>query len=277
MKRVIFIITTVLTVIMFVAIVALSLSIKEPIFELTETTYPVDIPIGNQRIITLQLYGDASCNISNNSNYWDMQDGTQIYRTVNPLSDADKATLKYNEEYSIYYSNVRCVKEFDTYTIDIISNKDILHYYIASLALCQVKTVPVLLEASTQLDTLPLHTETELIKDNNGMFMPALNTTTLNSKYTSSFYAVDYATWIESYILDRKQEDLIDDMLNVLVANTYSDEPVRWYMDSNYMYFEKDDHIICAKKLHLNSWYIYVCSSNMKDAALTGIQSVHAE
>lgn len=244
---------------------------KEEIVQ-NENTYDVEIPLVETYKYVVPVDSSFYIEETNRNSYWKFNDGTIMYKTSTKATD----TLKHNDEFDFYYGNTTLSKEVGDYNIYIVSNKDSIDKFKASVAYGSEVSKTYNLKVEDQLKELPKYEDKEMIIDDNGMVMPIVNSQPLKNLYTSSIYIEDSASYLESFILDRKIDDLMPELLNIVTSNS-DEEDVIWYKDDDYVFLKCGSNITAAKKLHMNSYYIYNGSSNMQDEILSGLKKIHLD
>ncbi len=230
----------------------------------------IDIPLGSGKVFKLTLPEGSNIVETDNNVYWLLSDDTKIYRTTK-VSNSEE---DFDAETGMYIGNDYVAKDFDECTITAQGGNS-QGEFRRLLFEGVVDTVDVALYKETKSKFLPSYvdmSDSMYLSDRN-LYMPEGSNESSVGNYTAELLCngVDF---LESWIQDGDQDSLQGILATYTLVNAPDAYIASWFMDDDYMYFTAGDHIMGAKKLKRNQWYIYLGTTKYKDYILTGMHKV---
>lgn len=235
--------------------------------EYSGATKSIEILLKDNKILTLQIPVEMEVATTDNHYYWEFTNGTTIYRITSQVTLGT-----YNAEQDIYLGNNTVSKNFEDCSVTIAFDSNVGNVLKPYLAQAAVTEKSATIPDYSRLESLPSYKEEEMILKGN-CYMPP-NTVDNPMNLDSEVY-LDGASWLQSWILDAKEEDMKTSLLTLAVLNTSDVFLKSSYESEDVYYYATDATIVAAKRLSYNSWYIYYGSSDMLDYILTGLEKVN--
>ena len=149
--------------------------------------------------------------------------------------------------------------------------------FVSCLGNAHVVPTDVALDDKYRIDILDTYNNVEMCFDEHNFYMPSGSLLNAKSIYMASI-ATHELDWIESWIKDCTEDEVIEMFKPMVILNTTDDDKhVTWYnnRDSGIIYMEYGNNICAAKQLSFNQWYIYTSSLYYKDYVLQGVNTIH--
>lgn len=222
---------------------------KEP--ETIKTKY-FEVPMDDNRLLRMEVPVEWDITEQDAFHYWRFSDGTTLYKTSTAVSVGDQIG-------NCYYTTYAVSRNFEDASITISTDKNMVATVGALLDRAEIIERDVLQYKELGLDYLPEYADLPMQLTNNGLYMPTECEDVTSVTFTAA-NTVNGTSFVTSWIMKSKIEDLKPLLNNIATCNTTSGKLVEWYENKEIYYAVSENKVVAARKLTFNQWCCYVAS-----------------
>lgn len=236
--------------------------------DLSGSVYTIEVLIDDTHALRLNIPVEVQLQETDNHSYFAFDNGVSVY-----LMSSKDTTAKLDEETGLYVASTFLERDFDSNCVVVNASGSIKTAMMSNLANAQLVNYSTDLYKELKMDSLPAYARREMVLDGN-MYMPEGCVESLYDIYDAELYT-NGTLWLQSWIADRKFENIKDRLLSLALLGTGKENVDGWYQSEDVFYCHCGDNVVAAKRLAYNSWYVYYGHVSMRDYILTGLEDVH--
>lgn len=236
--------------------------------EYSGQTQTLEILLYDDNVVTLEIPIELVIEKTDNHYYWELSNDVTIFRTVTKTNVGT-----YSEDLDLYIGNNTLTRDFDNCSVTINFNKGAANYFKSYLAKAKVSKKSASVPDSARLEYLPSYQNIDMAMRGN-LYMPDDTEGSFYTIYDAELFTKG-SSWLQSWIMDSKIDGVKKHLLTLAIINTPSSGLSSCYESDDVVFYTTGTTVIAAKKLAMNSWYIYYGSADMVDYILSGIEAVH--
>lgn len=235
------------------------------------TQSPIEIPIEDKRVVTLQIPNGFIIRETDNNRYWLFDNDVTVFATAATKHE----TSDYDEERDIYRNSSSVSKDFGDISIVVNASGSALDSMCDVLSSCVESDKIVRLDKDTKLENMPEYSDMsdKMMLNKNNLYVPEGTKDNTGNIYISALFCAG-SSWLQTWVQDGTYDEIEDKMLTLVLNNSGSESVDEWYSGDKIVYMKSGNNVVALKKLLRNEWYVYYCSADLMDYALTGINKV---
>ncbi len=238
------------------------------------TASSVQVPIESGLVWNVKLPEGVGVAETDNCVYWKFTDDTTMYCT----DKISHIAAKYNKDKNIYTTSTGVSKDFTSKTLAINSaNKSDVESYTTSMETGEESQVDTQLYKENRIEKLPSHIDMshDMEMTESNMYMPSNSTAPVLDVYKAELLC-EGTDYLESWIQDGKLSEIESWLCTIAISNSGESSVTEWFKNDNTLLVKSGNHIVGAKKLKYNEWYIYSGTDKYEDYIITGLDKVHS-